>query len=247
MRGAPLSLRLLAVAGLFAAVASVTTAGAQKGASVRPAKPVFRAIDRIVLNVDARPLLGTNHRLAVFPVGAPDEIADVNHFGKNSTPITRSLLRMSIANAPPGRREVRLLYIPSGQSRFVIGARAPVEIQPPRAGALVLNDLTREARAIGDAPFNGKYEAKEMTIEGQFLNFESAGDDKKVGGFIFMGESELNYPSDVVSTAMCILAPENVSVVKRVGAFKRGDGVLVKGYVAIKDKKIAIALCHLLG
>jgi hypothetical protein len=250
MRNAPTScLRLLAAAGLLAAVAGAIPASAQpKGAFVRPAKPVFRAIDRIVLDVDARPLVGTNHRLAVFPAGAPDEISDVGQFSKNSTPIKRSRLRMSIPNVAPGRGELRLLYIPNGQSRFVVGARAPVEVQPPRGGATVLNDLTREARTIGDAPFNAKYEAKEMTIEGQFSSFEGSEKDGKTSqGFIFMGESEFSYPSDVVSTAYCILAPENESIVKRTGALKLGDSVLVKGYLAIKDKKIAIALCHLLN
>jgi hypothetical protein len=154
--------------------AAIVLAQAAPAASLSTTKPSFSAIERIGVALDARPLRnGSSHRLIVVAADTPDQIGDVNAFAIASTRVTPALLRLTLPPGPAGRDQVRLLYIPSGQSNYVVAARAPVEVAAGTPGARIAYDVTREARALGPVRFEARHRDQPFVLEGQFLRIET--------------------------------------------------------------------------
>src|SRR4051812_35640232 len=89
-------LAALCAAGIIGTTAAQAQSSA--AATVAPTKPSFRAIDRIGVTADTRPLskLGSNFRIYAVPADTPDAIADVNAFALASTSIRAALHRMTL-------------------------------------------------------------------------------------------------------------------------------------------------------
>ena len=95
-------------------------------ATVVPVRVSVRAGDLVTVDVDARALRdGSQHRLAVVPVGTPDDPPPPIRDG---VPIAPDRVRVSLPAAAPGPNEIRLYYVPAFGSDPQVGARAAVTV-----------------------------------------------------------------------------------------------------------------------
>jgi hypothetical protein len=242
------ALAKLAAIGV-ASVIGVTPAGAQTPtpeATVVPTQPAFRAVDRIGVTADLRPVakLGSNFRIYAVPAATPDAIPDVNAFALASISLKPALHRMTLPPALPGRNEIRLMYIPQYQSRYAVAARAPVQIGARTPNTTLVYDLTREAKDLGPVRFEAKYRDQPFTLEGAFLRVETRttgldwakiirgtykGPQDYMGLYLGHLGAEARRgegPAEV----LCLMDAENKANVDRMARLNPGDAVLLRGH-----------------
>jgi hypothetical protein len=95
-------------------------------ATVVPAQASVRAGDLVTVDADARALrAGSQHRVALVPVGTPDTAVDLI---RDAVAIAPDRVRVSLPTSAPGPNEVRLYYVPPSGSDPQIGARAAVAV-----------------------------------------------------------------------------------------------------------------------
>jgi hypothetical protein len=149
----------------------VAADGTTLTAQVTPWQRRIRAIDPVVVDIDARALAaGFQHRLAVVLAKSPDQ-TDISALAANSIPVQASQMRVVLPPQGAGTNEVRLYYIAPHGSNYVVAARAPVEVGAAAAGASEASRIIFDA-GLDKASFNDKYRGKKLTIEGQFLRLE---------------------------------------------------------------------------
>jgi hypothetical protein len=221
-------------------------------ATVAPTQPTFRAIDRIGLTADVRPIgkAGSNFRIYTVPAGTPDAVADVNEFARVSMPIRAALHRITLPPGQPGRNEIRLMYIPQFQSRYAVAARAPVEVGPRTQGTTLAHDLTREAKELGPVRFEAKYRDQPFMLEAAFLRVETRTtglDWAKIIRGTYKGPRD--YMAMVVghlgtehrrgegpAEVLCLMDGEDKTNVDRMAALNPGDPVLLRGHATTWGK-----------
>lgn len=221
-------------------------------ATVAPTQPKFRAIDRIGVTADARPIAraGSNFRIYVVPASTPDAIVDVNEFARASEPVRAALHRMTLPPGLPGRNEIRLMYIPQFQSRYAVAARAPVEIGARTQGATLAHDLTREARELGPVRFEAKYRDQPFMLEAAFLRVETRTtglDWAKIIRGTYKGPRDYmatyighlgteHKRGDGPAEVLCLMDGEDKSNIDRMAALNPGDPVLLRGHATTWGK-----------
>ena len=95
-------------------------------ATVVPMQVSVRAGDLVTIDADARALRnGSQHRVALVPVGTPDNSVEAMRDGVAIEP---DRVRVSLPAVAPGPSEVRLYYVPSSGSEAQVGARAAVAV-----------------------------------------------------------------------------------------------------------------------
>jgi len=222
-------------------------------ASITPTRSVWRAIDRIELDVDASNLgAGSNHRLIVVPAGTPDAVGDVNLFSRESIPIDPELLHMSLPEGPVGDDQIRLLYIPQFGNRFVVAARARIRVLPGAPGAVTAEHLAREAALIGPVALEVKYQYRTITVEGQFLHAEArttfAGWDR-AGRYqqpqkyveLYLGALSTPVTADGPPSQVVCLMAIGSGTLRHVTSLKPGDDVVVTGTPSTWDEYFGLA------
>jgi len=219
------------------------TGGQGAGATIELTRPVFRAIDRIELDVDASALQhGSNFRVFVFRAGSPDRIADPNFFAFAATAVTPEIQHLTIPPALVGNDEVRLLYIPQFGNAYVVAARAPVKVLPGSPGAVIAGELTAEAKYLGPVRFEAKYRDKAIKVEGQFLRVQAqtTGTDWNAvlqGKYsepqniaaISIGALGTDADDGGPTEVLCLLPADNRQILDRVAAMSAGDDVVIAG------------------
>lgn len=238
------ALRGQAQAGPVAAPAAVAQgaapAVAATGAWVRPAQAEVRAIDGVIVDVDASALrASSNLRLAVVPAGAPDAIADVAAFADASTPIDAMRLHLTLPGGLPGADEVRLYHIPPSASAFQVAARAPVRVAPGVPGAVLVRDLAREARHLGPLRFEANHRDQPLLVQAQFLRVRPDTEfDARWLGPLGLVEVPTQAAALSVGTlgqvagageAVCVLAVDRGAALAAVAALRPGAAVLLRG------------------
>jgi hypothetical protein len=216
-------------------------ASAAPVSTVAATRDVWRAIDRIELDVDASNLgAGSNQRLIVVPANTPDAVKDPNAFAQSSLEISPELLHMTLPPGPVGNDQVRLLYIPQFGDRFVVAARAAVRVLPGAPGATTTGQLVFEARRLGAVAFEAKYRDQGMKLEGQFLRVEArttfagwdmAGEYQEPQKYVELYLGALGTPTDAEGApgeVLCLM-PIAGGMLTRIAALKPGDDVVVTG------------------
>jgi tight adherence protein C len=95
-------------------------------ASVVPVQTSVRAGEPVTIDADARALRdGSRHRIALVPVGTPDDAAEAMRDGVAIAP---DRVRVTLSAAVSGPNEVRLYYVPPSGSAPLVGARAVVAV-----------------------------------------------------------------------------------------------------------------------
>jgi hypothetical protein len=219
-------------------------------ATIRPVKSIFRAIDGIEIDVDARSLTaGSNRRLIIVPRGTPDAVTDVNAFVEASVSVQASKARLWLPPAAAGANEIRLLFIPTFETQFVVAARAPIQVLPGTPGAILAHQLLDEVNSVGAVAFENKYQ-RTVTIEGQFLSSgrrdyilntntaireEIHKPNKVFVVTINVGRPELQPRRDRAISLVCE-SPFNDDTARRVMELSRGDAVLITGLVLFRSE-----------
>jgi hypothetical protein len=98
-------------------------------ATVVPADNSVRAGDLLTVDIDARALRdGSQHRVAIVPIGTPDAATSGAEFIRTTVPVLPDRVRVSLSAVAPGANEVRLYYVPPAGSAPVVAARAAVTV-----------------------------------------------------------------------------------------------------------------------
>eukprot|EP01037_Dinobryon_pediforme_P005955 gene5955-6026_t len=219
-------------------------AAAAPQAWVRPVSPRVQLVSGVTLDTDATALrVGSNQRLAVTPVGAPDAIADQAAFLAESTPIAPGRLHLTIPSGPPGEDEVRLYFIDRFASTYSVAARAPVTIGPGVAGAVLARDLVREAERTGPIRFEAAHRDRPILVQAAFLRIRPQTDwnvlwfggvpIQEVGRRIVVisiglpGAAPDGYGS--LGEIVCALPASDGVSLDKVAALQTGDPILVRG------------------
>jgi len=218
-------------------------AGAEQLGSIRVVNPQVRAIDGILVDVNAAALRDSSSiRLAVVPAGTPDAITDINVFAANSMVIHASRVRLTLPGGPPGKDEVRLYHLPPTGTAFVVAARAPVTVLPGVAGAVLARDLGHEAAAMGPLRFEARYRDTPVLMQAQFLRVrpETEWSPNWLNAANVVGRrlavmslgTRGVVPDRFGSTneIICIMADDGGPILSRIARLNPGDAVLVKGY-----------------
>lgn len=217
-------------------------AAQETAATLVVSTPTVRAIDRIAVDIDARGLRSaSNHRVLVVPAGTPDAL-DPETIAERGTAISAARLRLTLPPAEPGAGEVRIYAIPQFSRAFEIAARAPVEVTPGPVGAVVVERLTREARAIGAVAFEAKYRDVPLSLTGQFLRMTSGTTEMDwvslLGGraftpadFVVVYVGHLGTPADGAgpSEIACVMEAEGRGALDRLAAMAPGDELVLDG------------------
>ena len=250
---AKIKLQELGAAPPAAAPRQTSQSNATPKASVEPTRSEWRAIDRIELDVDASHLdSGSNQRLIIVPAKTPDAIGDVNAFGRASLVITPELLHMTLPPGPPGDDEIRLLYIPSSSTRFVVAARAKIRVLPGAPGAIMAEELADEAAVLGPVALQNKFQNRRIKLEGQFLQLEGrttfagwdlAGRYHDPQKYIELHLGTLSTPvtADGLPSEVVCLMTVGEGTLARVAALKPGDDVVVTGTPTTWDDYFGLA------
>jgi hypothetical protein len=203
--------------------------------------PKVRAIDRIVVDVDARALRNdSNQRIVTVPASTPDAI-DAEILAALGTPIAPTLVHTTLPPAPPGSDEVRVYTIPRFATAFAVAARAPLTVGQPAPGAVVVADLVNEAKALGAIGFEAKHRDVPLRVTGQFLRVTSGTSDPDwvalLGGgetrpkpFVVVYVGHLGTPSTEGPTEVaCILPADDRALLARISALSAGDELVFDG------------------
>ena len=241
--------------GAFAILARLRLDGAPApaastvaGAWVRPVRPTVRLVDGVALDIDASALRsGSNHRIAVVPATAPDEVADPQAFAADSTPIEPVRLHLTVPSGPPGQDEVRLYYIPPFAGAYSVAARARITVAPGVPDAVLGRDLAREAQRLGPVRFEAIHRYRPLLVQAAFLRVRprTEWNLRWFGGTV----QEVPRQAVVISIGLPGAAPDDAgslgelvcalpadpAVLNRVAALQTGDPVLVRGIPTIWD------------
>lgn len=232
--------------------------GNQQLASIKPVQAKFRAVDRLGVDIDARSLRrGSNWRIIAVPQGTPDDITDPDSFAATSQTIKATKARLTIPPGPAGSDEIRVYYIPEGESNFVVAGRAAIVVQPGAPGAIIVNDLINEADQIGAVNFEAKYRDITIAVEGEALRLETHTtgaywDDLRyveptipvnfVAFYIgHLGTPENQNRADVV----CLLPADDTALLSTLGAVQTGDDIVVSGIASAWNGEIVLNHCAL--
>ena len=108
------------------AVKAAEREAAPSEATIVPTGKSGRAGDTVSVDIDARALRdGSQHRIALVPVGTPDTPAAADSI-RGGVPIPPDRVRVSLSSPLPGPHEARLYYVPPSGSGAVLAARAGV-------------------------------------------------------------------------------------------------------------------------
>jgi hypothetical protein len=211
---------------------------------VRPVLPRVKLVSGIMLDTDATALRnGSNQRLAVMPVGAPDAITDQNLFLAESTPIAPARLHLTIPSGPPGQDEIRLYFIDRFATTYSVAARTPITVEPGVAGATLARDLVREAERLGPVRFEAAHRDRPMLVQAAFLRIRpqtewnilwfGGAPIQEVGRRIVIISIGLPgaAPDDHGSLGeiVCALPASDTQTLDRVAGLQLGDPILVRG------------------
>lgn len=225
-------------------VAPTVSTNAVAAAWVRPVSPRVLLVSGITLDIDGTALRnGSNQRLAVMPVGSPDEITDQALFLSESTPIAPARLHLTIPSGPSGQDEVRLYFIARYASTYSVAARAPVAVGPGVAGAVLARDLVREAERMGPVRFETAHRDRPMLVQAAFLRIRPQTEwnvlwfgglpIQEVGRRIVVISIGLPgaAPDDYGSRGeiVCALPAADAASLDKVAALQLGDPILVRG------------------
>ncbi|MCQ8783595.1 hypothetical protein [Mangrovibrevibacter kandeliae] len=232
------------IASLPATAAPAAPREAAAQAILTVLQPQVRAIDRIPVDLDARPLSGgSNFRLVTVPAGTPDAL-DAETIDALGLPVGPKRLRLTLGPADhAGSNEVRLYEIPRYAAAFTIAARAKVEVAPAAAGSVVVASLVREARALGAVGFEAKYRDRSLRVDGQFLRLVSGTASADLADllrgtwhdptrYVILYLGHLGTPSASGSgpaEVACVLPAEDRRVLERIAALRPGSEVVVDG------------------
>lgn len=236
----------LPLAASVLAAAAGATAWAQGGGtpSLRVIGASVRAVDGIVVDVDASAIRNSsNLRLAVMPASSPDAVDDVQSFTSESVALSSAgRIRLTLPPGPPGQDEVRLYHIPRFASAFEVAARAPVSVGPGAPGAVSIRDLGREAAALGPIRFEATYRDRSILVQSQFLRVrpDTEWDVNWIGGVpratasrqlavIALGTRGLPRESgNVANEAVCVVRLDTGTALDRIAALQPGDAILIR-------------------
>lgn len=202
----------------------------------------WRAIDRIGVALDTRPLRdGSSWIVAVVPAGTPDAVDDADALAGLGTAVPPGLYRTSLPPGPPGQDEVRVYYIPSSSDRFEVAARAAVTVQPGTPGAVTAATLTGQAEALGPVRFQAAHADETLTVEGQVLRMETGRQTPGLLDFL----QGIGAPSTYVALhvgqrgtgpdgarpdeVLCLMPSDDAGVLRRLATLEPGSGVLLRG------------------
>jgi hypothetical protein len=211
---------------------------------VRPGSQRVRLVDGVVVDSEAMGLrTGSNHRLTVMPATMPDAVADQDAFLANSTPISTARQHQTIPVAVAGVDEVRLYYIPAYGSAFVVGARAPVVVEPGVSGAVLARALVREALRLGPVRFEAAHRDRPILVQAAFLRVRPR-TEWNVRWFGDVPIQQVPQQVAVISIGLpgaapdengslgevvCVLPATTRAALDRIAAMEVGDPVLVSG------------------
>jgi hypothetical protein len=211
---------------------------------VKPVRTSLRFIDGITLDLDAKALRdGSNLRLTVMPVGAPDEIASPQSFAEDSTLAEPARMHLTIPGGLAGHDEVRLYYIPRFASTYVVAARAAVDIAPGAPGATLARDLAREAHRLGPIRFEANHRDRPLLVQAAFLRVRPRTDwnTRWFGGqpieeiprqIVIVGIGQPGVAPDMYGSpgeAVCVLPAGEKAMLDRLALMNIGDPILVTG------------------
>jgi hypothetical protein len=223
-------------------------AGAQ--AWVRAANARTRLVDGVVVDADASALrTSSNHRLVVVPAATPDAVADQDRFLDDSVPIGTARLHITLPVAVAGADEVRLYHIPPYGSAFVVGARAPVTVDPGVPGAVLARTLVREAIRLGPVRFEAAHRDRPLMVQAAFLHVRprTEWDMRWFGG---LPVQQVPQQVAVISVGLpgatpdetgsigeivCVLPASGRAMLDRIASLEVGDPVLVSGIPSLWD------------
>jgi hypothetical protein len=200
-----------------------------------------RYVDGITVDVDVSMLRGgSNFVLAVVPADAPDTVKDSQMLALAGIPVRSGRQHLVIPGGPPGQDEVRLYYIPQFASSFAVAARAPVEVGPATAGAVLARDLAREALVSGSIGFESAHRDAPIAVEGEFLDAtQDGGIDSQIRLLLgltqypmFIAVGTPGVVSDGFGSTgevVCALGNAGGRALDYVARLRRGDYILIQG------------------
>lgn len=210
--------------------------------SIVPAQSEYRAVDRIVVDVDARQLQrGSNWRIAVVPAGTP-AITDANALALISEDLKPARQRLSLDPGPPGEDEIRVYFIPQFSRSFELAGTASISVGPAYPGATIVQDLAQEAAALGPLRFEAEYRDRTILVQGQFLRLDTR---TQTPGFLDLLRGEAREDIDYVALylghlgtpdrdgspteVLCLMPAEDRAVLQALSELNPGDDVVLTG------------------
>jgi tight adherence protein C len=221
--------------------------GATLIAQVTPRQQRIRAIDPVVVDIDARALAaGFQHRLALMPTKSPDVI-DAAALAGVSVPVQASQMRVALPPQGTGSYEARLYYIPPHGSNYVVAARAPIDVGTGASGTTEASRLIHDAGRLGKASFDAKYRGQKLAIEGQFLRIEQHSADEVGAAAWLSGTVEPGKPYAAIvlgwteyspainggpAELVCLVPSDDPTLGTAKAIFRSGEPVVLDGTIA---------------
>ncbi len=232
------------IAALTAGTAPGGTPASAPTARISVDRSEFDAVERIPIAVDATALRNyTNLTVVAVPAAMPDEILPemVAALGvRVGTGYVRTTLPPIAGGADPF--EARLYAIAPYESTLKVVARASFSVAPTPEGAVLVEDLARDARSRGAIGFEAAYRDVKLRVSGQFLRAASGIDEAswvevltgnrgEAANYVVLMVGHLGDPApeSMRNEIACIVAADDGEVLTRIAELSVGDAVLVEG------------------